>query len=109
MNDNFKCIYKILKTLEKAMDYPEFDMSQINHEKLGTSKERWARYLEMMNDSGYIKGIRIYEDVTGEMCVEDFGIKITLKGLEYLTENSIMQRFYKAAMGVKDIVDIVKP
>lgn len=29
MNDNFKCIYKILKTLEKAMDYPEFDISQI--------------------------------------------------------------------------------
>ena len=34
MNDNFKCIYKILKALEKAMDYSEFDISQIDHNKL---------------------------------------------------------------------------
>ena len=30
-------------------------------------------------------------------------IEITLKGLEYLQENSIMQKIYKAAKGVKDI------
>ena len=39
MNDNFKCIYKILKTLEKAMDYTEYDFSCISHEALGVSKE----------------------------------------------------------------------
>lgn len=55
MNDNFKCIYKILRTLEKAMDCPEFDLSQIDHNTLEISKERWARYLEMMADIGYIK------------------------------------------------------
>ncbi len=101
MNDNFKCIYKILKTLETAMDCPEFDISQINHEKLGISKERWARYIEMMLDAGYVKGVKVYMDCTDEMCVENDDIRITLKGLEYLTENSIMQRFYKAAMGIK--------
>ena len=31
-------------------------------------------------------------------------IKITLKGLEYLQENSIMQRMYKAAKGIAEIV-----
>ena len=103
MNDNFKCIYKILKTLEKAMDYPEFDISQISHEKLGVSLERWARYLEMMADVGYIKGIRVYTDCTDEICVENEGIRITLKGLEYLTENSIMQQMYRIAKGVKEL------
>lgn len=103
MNDNFKCIYKILKALEKAMDFSEFDLSQINHEKLGVSKERWARYLEMMVDVGYIKGIRIYTDCTDEINVDDEGIRITLKGLEYLTENSIMQRIYKTALGIKEL------
>ncbi len=29
--------------------------------------------------------------------------EITLKGLEYLRENSIMQRMYKAAKGIKEI------
>ena len=47
------------------MDCPEFDISQINHEKLGVSKERWARYIEMMVDVGYIKGIRVFVDATG--------------------------------------------
>ena len=27
--DNFKAVYKILSTLDKAMDLPEFDMSAI--------------------------------------------------------------------------------
>lgn len=104
MTDNFKFIYKILRTLEKAMDYPEFDISQINAEKLGISGERWARYIEMMVDTGYIKGIRIYKDTLGEIEIEDEGIRITLKGLEYLSENTIMQRMYKTAKGITDII-----
>ena len=42
MTDNFKFIYKILRTLEAAMDYPEFDISQISAEKLGITSERWT-------------------------------------------------------------------
>lgn len=104
MDDNFKCIYKILRALEKAMDYTEFELSQIDYHKLEISKERWARYLEMMADIGYIKGIRVYKDITGEIVVDNDDIRITLKGLEYLTENSIMQRIYKATKGIKDII-----
>ncbi len=55
MND-FTAVYKIPTTLEKAMDYPEFDMSQIDHNALGVSRERWSRYIEMMNDVGYALG-----------------------------------------------------
>lgn len=104
MTDNFKHIYKILRTLEKAMDYPEFDISQISAEKLGISGERWARYIEMMVDTGYINGIRTYKDTLGEIEIEDDGIRITLKGLEYLSENAIMQRMYKTAKGITDII-----
>lgn len=104
MNDNFKCIYKILKALEKAMDYPEFDISQIDHNRLEISRERWARYIEMMVDVGYIKGVKVYTDCTDELYIENDGIRITLKGLEYLSENSIMQRMYKNAKGIVDLV-----
>lgn len=58
----------------------------------------------MMADIGYIKGIRVYKDITGETVVDNDDIRITLKGLEYLTENSIMQRIYKATKGIKDII-----
>ena len=102
--DNFKAVYKILSTLEKAMDLSEFDLSQISAEKLGVSKERWAKYLEMMVDVGYIKGIRVYRDITDEINIEYDGIRITLKGLEYLQENSIMKKLYKSAKGIVDLV-----
>lgn len=103
MTDNFKFIYKILRTLEAAMDCFEFDISQISAGKLGISQERWARYIEMMSDVGYIKGVRVYKNTLDEIEVEDNGIRITLKGLEYLSENTIMQRMYKTAKGIKDL------
>ncbi len=103
MNDNFKCIYKILKALEQAMDYIEYDFDIISHESLGISKERWNAYIEMIADSGYVKDVVIKKYVGGEKVIDISDMKITLKGLEYLTENSIMQRFYKTAKGFKEI------
>lgn len=102
--DNFKAVYRILSTLEKAMDLPEFDISQISADVLGVSEQRWARYLEMMADVGYIKGVRIQSAISSDLMVEADDIRITLKGLEYLQENSVMQRIYKAAKGVKDVI-----
>lgn len=102
--DNFKAVYKILSTLEKAMDYPEFDINLISAEKLGISKERWCRYIEMMADTGYIKGIEMYIDITGELNVDAKEMRITLKGLEYLQENTIMQRMYQMAKGIKEVI-----
>ena len=103
MDDNFTCIYKILRALERSLDYEEFDEEQISPQVLGITKNRWEKYMEMMSDAGYIKGIIITEYVTGEKIVKVENIAITIKGLEYLTENSIMQRIYKAAKGIKEI------
>lgn len=41
--DNFTVIYKILKALEQAMDYDEFDISRISHTKLDISYQRWKK------------------------------------------------------------------
>lgn len=105
--DNFKAVYNILSALEKAMDLPEFDLEVISPEVLGVSKQRWARYLEMMADVGYIKGIRISKNINGEIQIHNVDVKITLKGLEYLQENSMMQKIYKTMKGIKDITPCV--
>ena len=39
--DNFKAIYRILRYLEKAMDYDEPDMDQISASALGLTDKRW--------------------------------------------------------------------
>lgn len=101
--DNFKAVYKILSQLERDMDKQKPDIDKIDHEALCVSEIRWMRYIEMMADVGYIKGARIVRDVTGEMNCDCSEMKITLKGLEYLQENTIMRRIYNAAKGIKEI------
>ena len=101
--DNFKAVYKILSALEKQMDKPAADVSTFNHEALNVSENRWNHYIEMMCDCGYIKGVRMSEDLVGMTFCDCSDIKITLKGLEYLQENSIMRKIYRTAQGIKDI------
>lgn len=102
--DNFKIIYKILSTLEKSMDLERCNMECISPEKLKISEERWNKYIEMLLDAGYIKGVRIQKYVTGDTSIDADDIRITLKGLEYLSENSIMQKMYKTAKGITDLI-----
>lgn len=76
---NFIAIYRILSYLEQALDYDEPDMSQISSNALGLSDNRWLALLRLLEDAEYI---------------EVFGhrTRITLRGLEYLQQNSLMQR-----------------
>ena len=102
--DNFKIIYKILSVLEKSMDLENVDIERISSNNLGISQQRWNKYMEMLLDAGYIKGVTIQKYVPGETNVDAEDIRITLKGLEYLSENSIMQKMYKAAKGITDLI-----
>ena len=102
--DNFKAVYKILSSLEAQMDLEKANIELFSPEQLGVSRERWNKYIEMMADVGYIKGVRIARTVTGDSVINDDGIQITLKGLEYLQENTIMRRIYNAAKGIKEVV-----
>lgn len=102
--DNFKAVYAILSALEEAMDRPTFNVEEIGPDVLGVSEERWARYLEMMSDVGYIKGVTITSQLRMGTVVQARNIRITLKGLEYLQENSIMRRLYKAAKGITEMI-----
>lgn len=102
--DNFKSIYRILSELEKSMDYQECDISRIDHEQLGISEERWNRLIKMMCDSVYIQGVIIKKNIYDEMLVDCKNIEITLKGLEYLQENSMMKKAHKTIKGINDVV-----
>lgn len=103
--DNFKVIYKILKLLEKHMDCEEFQKELIDNEQLGISSERWSRIIKMMVDNGLIEGIRIVEyDGQTVPQVRMYAPAITLSGLEYLEENSLMKKAANIAKGIKDTV-----
>lgn len=104
--DNFTIIYKILKALEKAMDYEEFDISTISAERLNISYARWEKIMVMLAKTGYVEGI-IYDQ-----CLNDYSPhlekpiqpSITLKGLEYLNDNSFMKKAANVVKGIKETV-----
>ncbi len=102
--DNFNVIYKILKRLEKAMDYDEFDIEQISAENLGINKNRWCKIMEMLVQSGYIQGFNIKYGLNNNVIITKDNLRITLRGLEYLSENSLMKRAANIAKGVKEII-----
>jgi molybdenum-dependent DNA-binding transcriptional regulator ModE len=104
MSESFKIIYKILSTLEKSMDYPEFDPNSISAKTIGTSEERWRQIIKMLVDNNYIEDVSITTYIHEKVGTPDVtNAKITLKGLEYLQENSMMKKAYKLAKGIKDV------
>lgn len=102
--DNFVVIYKILNILEKSMDCDAVDMEAMDAKRLGVSENRRLALLKMLADNGYIEGVHIRETCDGMLLVAMPHPRITLKGLEYLEENSMMKRAYRLAKGIKDVI-----
>ena len=106
MSEEFKIIYKILKTLKDSMDVEEFNPNLIGYARLGIPEQKWARLMKMLFDNGYIQGLRIEQFIADSYPhIEDLErTEITLKGLEYLEENSLMKKASNIAKGIVDIV-----
>ena len=104
MADNFKVIYKILSQLEKDMDKPSVDLDAISYEVLCITENRWLNIIEMLCRDGYIIGVTINREVSGSKNYNCDNMAITIKGLEFLKNNSFMQKAYKAAKGLTDLI-----
>ena len=102
--NNFKIIYRILKYLEAALDVAAPDMAPITAQAIGLTEERWKALMLMLYKEGYIEGLSFKQYVGEESIMRVEKVKITLKGLEYLEENSMMRKIKDAAMNVVDII-----
>ena len=102
--NNFKVIYKILKYLEEAMDYSEPDYTPIKANILELTGERWTQIIKMLLREGYIEGVEIKQYIRNTDTVTSFNPHITLKGLEYLEENSVMKKVAQAVTGIAQII-----
>lgn len=100
--DNFKIIYKILKVFEKNLDVEGPDWEDLTPQKLNISEVLWQNLIQMLIKAGYIDGIKITSTATGTY-ITPINPQITLQGLQYLEENSMMRKAYRLAKGIKDI------
>jgi hypothetical protein len=104
MADNFKLIYIILSQLEKDMDKPSVDIDAISYEILCITENRWLNIIEMLYRDGYIIGVTINREITGNKNYNCDNMAITIKGLEFLKNNSLMKKAYKTAKGITDLI-----
>ncbi len=87
------------------MDCDDIDIRLISATALKISENRWEQLLIMLYQNGYIEGLTVTKAMneTKYHIVEPIKPVITLKGLEYLEENSMMN---KAKATIKDIKDM---
>lgn len=104
--DNLKIVYRILAILEKNLDYDELDAERMCADALGISENRFNAIMLMLYESGYISGIscKKYIDESNVRIMSVSRVKITLKGLEYLNENSTMRKLADTAKGIADVI-----
>ena len=106
MSEDFKTIYKILSILQKSMDFEIFDINRLSASNLGITEQRKNAILNMLLKSGYVEGFQVIQYIGDSTpTIEDLeNIKITLKGLEYLEENSLMKKASRLAKGIAEVL-----
>ena len=104
--DDFQLIYKILRILQKAMELEEFDRNTLSAEALGLTEPKWSRIMAMLLKEGYISGGDTWNALDCSYPkVYLARPEITLKGLEYLAENSLMKKAAQTAAGI--VTDVI--
>lgn len=90
-----KSIYNILKGFEGQLDNVTFDLNLLDYKAYNVTEVRFIRYLQMLINASYIDGIKITPMADGSFYIKAISPTITLKGLEYLAENSMMKKIVK--------------
>lgn len=102
--DTLQIAYKILYALEHD-DNAEYKGQLISPEKLGVSDGKWLEVMETLQEEQYISGLIVGKNILGNTRVDISRVKITLKGAEYLRENSTMRKIARIAT---DVIEIIK-
>ncbi len=98
MKTSYGIIWKILNELDLALDLKNYNAEkQLTFEKFKITENRFCNYLIMLQNAGYVDGVKIIDDITGEQNIDYSEIKITLEGIQFLLENRTMQKIACAA------------
>ena len=113
MTSAFTTVNTILRYIERQLDETVFNADGFTAKQFGITENRFARYLSMLAEAGYVTGISVTDN--GEPTEFDgenyrrFDIvadspAITIKGMQFLVENTMLARMYRTAKNIKDIV-----
>ena len=100
---NFKLIYQILRLLDKYLDHEKPDFSKLSAAHFKVSEKRFAHIMLMLYEASYIDGIEPIHIGGSDYDFKMTSPSITLRGLEYLEENTMMKKAYRLLKGIKEI------
>ena len=104
-DDYFRLVFKILTELYAALRMGErVDITCISAEALKIPNGYWTDIMANLLEDGYTKGDMIRDYITGSKIEGIEGIKIAPKGIEYLKENTMMQKVFKYLKEIGEIV-----
>lgn len=99
----FSIVYRILKTIYESMDYPEFSEESIMPDALRVSAPKWTAIMAELVRNEYVTGITVHETPGCSMpLIRIVKPVLTMKGAEYLEDNTMMKRVQRTMKGIKD-------
>lgn len=107
--DYYKIVFAILRELFCCKEEGKrVDIRTISADRFDIAPSYLISILSDMLDEGYIRGFEIIETKTGRI-VDGYGnTEITMKGIEYLQENTIMKKIYKNLKEFRDWIPVIK-
>lgn len=98
MKTTYGIIWQILNQLDLALDLKDWNpQEELTAKNFKITENRFYRYIEMLQNAGYIEGADIREDLTGEKNIDITDAAITLEGIQFLLENSTMHKIAEFA------------
>lgn len=110
--DDFHVIvYQILSYLYvklKEGEKPDPKMLKANSNYLNINERYWTNIMMILLDEGYIKGILVTKPWGKEAIIDNLDkCEITLKGIEYLCDNSFLEKAKEFLKETKAIVPFI--
>ena len=98
MSHYLYAFYEILRILDEHNGDEAFDYRSISAEAMGMSFASWEQLMIELQSNGYIRGLVYTKTLSDKFphIVEPVEVQITLRGMEYLEDNSMMAKAKEA-------------
>lgn len=106
-DDYFVVVYKILKYLYDCLKHGKIpDFKEIDYEHLDINEDYWKYIIVNLLESNLVKGVKVIESNHG-LIIRNINIQITPTGIEYLFENSLLQKIKRTLKDIRDIAPFI--
>lgn len=107
-NDMYVVMYKIIAYLydcmKKGVEPDDFKWSS---DALGIPRSYWLAVVEELVDHGYIDGVTIHRFFGGDASVTALNARVTMEGVAFAQENSMMGKAKAFLQDVKAAVPFI--